>query len=570
MGSCLGAGFELANSCKYRIAVDTPSTIFGLPEVHLGLIPGATGTVATPRRHNFKVAVEMMLSGKTYNAKKAKQLGLVDELIPVQSCVQNGPKLSEPNRDRSDSVTSQDNLSLTLSLLEDIGYSAIERLEQGIIRQKVPSWSEWMFLKGLEYEFFRNYIFSQLRREVIKKTNGLYPAPMEILNVLEISFRDGFDLGLAAESAAFKRVFESKQHKSLLQVFNNQMHCKKNHHLISDPNQLRNGIIRDGVSRSRSNSEINCNSLSGTTLMDGVVINLITDGVSADYDELKQLMEGKNMKVAKNDGQVTVFCSSFVNLSETAAKVGMHFFSPLERSPLVEVITNFGQTNQDNQINDLLTSQAVQIALNLNKIVITSKNGYYTTRLLIALIIETIEILLCPQLDMSIESMIQIFKKGGFSVDVFRQMDEMGIDVIIKMWDYFCHKSENTESENTKNSESKNTENSEKRLRDRMISSKARNLLKKMSNQGLNGIKCSSGWFNYIDARASSGKAFKREKGVNGEAEKLVQSLKSDPGSSACSLEEKDELLKGRLVLSVINEALSCYQEGLIGNHVIN
>ena len=103
-----------------------------------------------------------------------------------------------------------------------------------------------------------------------------------------------------------------------------------------------------------------------------------------------------------------------------------------------------------------------------------------------------------------------------------------------------------------------------------MISSKARNFLKKMCNQGLNGIKCSSGWFNYIDARASGGKAFKRAKGVNEEAEKLVQSFKSDSGSSACSLKEKDELLKGLLVLSVINEALSCYQEGLISNHVIN
>ena len=80
-GACLGGGLETALACRYRIATDHPKTILGLPEVQLGLIPGAGGTQRLPRKIGLTNGLDMILTGKNVRAKKALQLGVIDELV---------------------------------------------------------------------------------------------------------------------------------------------------------------------------------------------------------------------------------------------------------------------------------------------------------------------------------------------------------------------------------------------------------------------------------------------------------------------------------------------------------
>src|SRR5256885_9283 len=80
-GACLGGGLETALACRYRVATDHPKTILGLPEVQLGLIPGAGGTQRLPRRIGLTNALDLIPTGKHVRAKKALPLGLVDELV---------------------------------------------------------------------------------------------------------------------------------------------------------------------------------------------------------------------------------------------------------------------------------------------------------------------------------------------------------------------------------------------------------------------------------------------------------------------------------------------------------
>ncbi|MDF3053859.1 MAG: multifunctional fatty acid oxidation complex subunit alpha, partial [Geminicoccaceae bacterium] len=81
-GACLGGGLELALACHYRIATDHPKTQLGLPEVQLGLIPGAGGCQRLPRLIGARAALDMILTGKSERASKALRLGLVDEVVP--------------------------------------------------------------------------------------------------------------------------------------------------------------------------------------------------------------------------------------------------------------------------------------------------------------------------------------------------------------------------------------------------------------------------------------------------------------------------------------------------------
>ena len=80
-GSCLGGGLEVAMACHYRIAVDGLKTSMGLPEVMLGVLPGGGGTQRLPALTGLPNTLDMALTGKTVNAKKAKKLGLVDAVV---------------------------------------------------------------------------------------------------------------------------------------------------------------------------------------------------------------------------------------------------------------------------------------------------------------------------------------------------------------------------------------------------------------------------------------------------------------------------------------------------------
>jgi 3-hydroxyacyl-CoA dehydrogenase/enoyl-CoA hydratase/3-hydroxybutyryl-CoA epimerase len=81
-GHCMGGGTELALACRYRIAVDEPGTKLALPEVMLGIVPGWGGMLRLPQIVGPAAAMDMMLTGKNIDAKRAKKMGLADECVP--------------------------------------------------------------------------------------------------------------------------------------------------------------------------------------------------------------------------------------------------------------------------------------------------------------------------------------------------------------------------------------------------------------------------------------------------------------------------------------------------------
>ncbi len=81
-GFCLGGGLELALACRYRVVVDEPGTRLGLPEVMLGIVPGWGGMKRLPRLAGAPAALDLMLSGRTIDARRAKKLGIADECVP--------------------------------------------------------------------------------------------------------------------------------------------------------------------------------------------------------------------------------------------------------------------------------------------------------------------------------------------------------------------------------------------------------------------------------------------------------------------------------------------------------
>lgn len=163
-GVCLGGGLELTLACHYRIATKDKKTSLGLPEVMLGLLPGAGGTQRLPALTSIPTALDMELTGKQVKADKAKKLGIVDALVAPLGV---GLKSAEEN---------------TMEYLEKVAIQTARDIASG--KLKVNREKSGLVNKVTEYvmemEWVKNKIFEKAGQQVMKQTGGLYPAPLKV------------------------------------------------------------------------------------------------------------------------------------------------------------------------------------------------------------------------------------------------------------------------------------------------------------------------------------------------------------------------------------------------------
>ena len=185
-GFCLGGGLELALACRYRVVVDEPSTRLGLPEVMLGIVPAWGGMRRLPRLVGAPAALDLLLTGRTIDARRAKKLGLADESVPprIMMNTARGVILAAPPR----------RLPLPLAL-------TLNRLVRPLIAAQA-----------------RNQLERRVRREH-------YPAPYAILDIWVK--HDGDALAVpASDPASIARLIQTPTARNLIRVFRLQERLK--------------------------------------------------------------------------------------------------------------------------------------------------------------------------------------------------------------------------------------------------------------------------------------------------------------------------------------------------------
>ena len=178
-GVCMGGGLELSLACHYRLA--TPSATMGLPEVKLGLLPGAGGTQRLPRAVGGEKALQMIVSGAPIGADEALKYGLIDRIVPGD--------------------TFQGVLDFAQEL---IGRRTHPRLRGGLA----------LLPAGMDAEEF----FRQARAEVARTARGLV-APGKCVDAVEAAVLRPFDEGVQIERALFVELLQSEQSKALRHAF---------------------------------------------------------------------------------------------------------------------------------------------------------------------------------------------------------------------------------------------------------------------------------------------------------------------------------------------------------------
>ena len=179
-GFCMGGGLELAMACRYRVAVDDPATRMGLPEVMLGILPAWGGVKRLPQLLGAPAAFDLMLSGKTVDAKKAKKLGLVDEAVPPR-----------------------------------IMWNAAIGVLKALPEPRKLSFVQNLMTNGL----LRGYVASTAKKQVAKRARPEhYPAPYAIIDLWQ-KYNGDVHKPSATESCSMQALLSHSTAKNLIRVF---------------------------------------------------------------------------------------------------------------------------------------------------------------------------------------------------------------------------------------------------------------------------------------------------------------------------------------------------------------
>ncbi len=448
-GNALGGGLELALACSMRIATDSPRTQLGQPETQLGVIPAGGGTQRLPKVIGIANALDMILAGKNVRVKKAKALGLVDEVVPPEMLTEIAVERARSAIGSVDGKGSGFDLSAS-----GIQKAALETNPIG-----------------------RNILFKQARQKLLAQTKGNYPAPERALEAVRIGVEEGPEAGYAAEARFFGELVVSPESAALRSIFFGQRAVDRETWVEAEPVDVKRvamiggGLMGGGiaaVSTLKAGAEVRIKEIDhdgvGRALayvqkvVDGRVkrrhmsvfegekamlrVSGSTDWTGfADTDlVIEAVFESLDLKrsiVAEVEAVTsdrTVFASNTSSLpitdiaegaSRPEAVVGMHYFSPVEKMPLLEVIVT-------EQTADWALATAVEFGKRQGKtvIVVNDGPGFYTSRVLGPYGVEAFHLLTEGA---SVEAIDAAIEQWGMPVGPMRLGDEVGLDVQAKI-----------------------------------------------------------------------------------------------------------------------------------------
>jgi 3-hydroxyacyl-CoA dehydrogenase/enoyl-CoA hydratase/3-hydroxybutyryl-CoA epimerase len=444
-GACLGGGLEAALACAYRIATEHPKTVLALPEVQLGLIPGAGGTQRLPKTIGLQGALDMILTGKNVRAKKALQIGLIDELVHP-------------------------------SILRDVAIQRAREIASGKRRhEEKKHGAKEMVLE--DNPIGRAVVFRQAREMTMKKSRGHYPALLAALDAVSAGYHGSAEQGFAEEARLFGEMAASAVSKELTFLFFATTSLKKDNGVaagVAAPAPLKVSkiaVIGTGFMGA---------GIAAISVMQGISVRFkdtkleqVAKGIGAVRDVLKDRLTKRQISRQQFDDQLSLVSgtadySGFGNvplvieavfedlavkhkvLAEAEAVlpttaifatntstipitkiaegsrrpervIGMHFFSPVHKMPLLEVIVT-PKTSPE----VITTTVAVGRKLGKTVIVVNDSPGFFANRILAPYINEAGRLL---DEGVAIDAIDRAMLDFGFPVGPITLLDEVGLDV---------------------------------------------------------------------------------------------------------------------------------------------
>ena len=441
-GACLGGGTELALALRHRVAADRNVTI-GLPEVQLGILPGFGGTTRLPRLIGLIPALGLLLTGRTLDPRRARRMGLIDDVLPAARFPERA-------------------VAWTEALLA--GPRAPRRASPSLmhrVMQSVPP--------------FRSYAIGQARQTVLRETKGHYPAPLEILRVVGASWGRPISEALKIERKAVAKLLFTPQSENLRRIFQMNERAKRvppadrarrvdtaavlgavsmggviAYQLSMGGVRVRLRVIRTepilkslAHARSLFGRELSRGRLTKAGMEQALArieptvdlqgfrrVDLVLEAVVEDLQVKQTLFRELEAQV----GPGCVFATNTSSLSVGAmAKglqhpervVGMHFFNPATRMPLVEVIRA-----EHTDPAALETVLALTRRLKKTPVLVADTPGFLVNRILMPYLAEAVGFVERGQ---SIPVIDKALRDFGMPMGPLELIDEIGVDIARKV-----------------------------------------------------------------------------------------------------------------------------------------
>lgn len=548
-GICLGGGTELSLACKFRIATSSSKTKIGLPEIQLGFLPGWGGCVRLPRLIGIQEALKIITTGGQVDAQKAYRLGLVDELVDAGDLASRAEQIAlngNPKRGKQ---------------AQSFKDAALEGTALG-----------------------RKLLASQALPMVKSKSKG-FLAPYEAAKVIINSYNQTLDEAFEAESQAFGRLAVSTVSRNLVGIFAAQTDSKRMPEGFAPSIKVKKvgvlgaGVMGAGIAQSAlyAGYDVVLKDIKpefvekGLATIKGLFDGLVEKGkmtqaeVDAKMAKLKgtcdfadlsdcdlvveavvEIMKVKQDVLAeleRNIAKPFIFATNTSSLSVTTMGVnarhpenvvGLHFFNPVHKMPLVEVV-------KTDKTSEEAAALARAFAMKLGKTVVTTADapGFVVNRILAPYLREAI---LLMQEGVPLEDIERAMKDFGMPMGPLELLDEVGLDISEKVI-HVLHEA----------------------LGDRMSPPaimEAINALKVVGRKGGKGI--------YVyDAPGGRRKSY-TEKVGKGWRKKKIKKYVFNPDVVAAITAPRNPKTAGeirdRLVLAMVNEAARVMEEQIVGD----
>lgn len=558
-GAALGGGCEMALASTAIVMATDSATRIGLPEVMLGLIPGMGGCVRLPRKIGLAGAFDLILTGKNLNAERAVRAGLAEAALPKENFLESALKWTKLNLEA---------LQTGKRLAREPKLGGMGGTI-GTLMEKTP--------------VGRGVIFKKAREGVMSKTRGQYPAPLEAIDVLQTSGAvygpekirgAGRDQAMAREAQGFGKLAATEVSKNLIRLFFLTEGVKKSRGLppgvsaearhVRTAGVLGAGVMGGGIAQlfAEKNVSARMKDLNTQALATGMQsaakifqkqasrkritkrqylqkMNHIAPIMdysgfgSTDFvvEAIVENMDIKKKVLAEAESKVSDTCVMASNTSslsitemQKALKhperfAGMHFFNPVSKMPLIEVIRGA-------QSSDEAVSTVFQFSKLLGKtpIVVKDAPGFLVNRLLAPYLNEATYLM---AEGVPVEHLDKVFLDFGMPMGPMELIDEVGVDVGAKVA-HILHEAFGA----------------------RMLPCP---MNKKVVEAGRLGKKSGKGIYEYVPEGKTINKVLKPE---------IYELLGVTPAHDAVA----DEEILERCVLPMINEASRCLDEGVVAS----
>jgi 3-hydroxyacyl-CoA dehydrogenase/enoyl-CoA hydratase/3-hydroxybutyryl-CoA epimerase len=439
-GPCLGGGLEFALACDYRLVRDNPKTQLGLPEVTLGLIPGWGGTQRLPRRAGLERALQMILGGKRLSAREAFRWGLAD------------------------SLAADDEQSYRAALVW-LRQRAVREGKRPARRLPLLTWRQRLLESN---PLGRSLLIRGSRRILEKRVPEDMPAPAEALEAVRIGVNRGMEAGLAYERDAIGRLATTTACRNLVSIFLQNEQARK---LPEEPAIRRIGIVGAGVMGagiaqlallrgfdivvreineaalaagierlsvllqkaaerrllSREEAQQKLAAVQRTTAWEGFGdVELVVEAASEELS-LKQALFRDLERHTRPAAILATNTSSLLvgqlqeGLERPERVAGLHFFNPVHKLPLVEVV---GAPSTSESTLAVLSRWAV--ALGKTPLRVSDSPGFVVNRILMPYLFEAVVL---AAHGVPVELIDRTMRRFGMPMGPLELLDQVGLDV---------------------------------------------------------------------------------------------------------------------------------------------